>query len=58
MQTTRETCKRCKGTGIEWVMLGEEPEKDVCSVCDGTGVVDIDEDAGPCFVDDSQQLGD
>jgi len=23
-------CKECKGTGIAWFMVGDEPEKDAC----------------------------
>ena len=37
-------CGRCKGTGVEWVMIGRdvpEPDKDVCSYCDGEGVIDV-----------------
>lgn len=38
-------CPRCKGRGVEWFMLGSkgaepEPEKDVCSRCDGVGEID------------------
>ena len=36
-------CPRCKGTGIEWVMIGPEPEKDCCSWCDGEGKVEESE---------------
>ena len=41
-----EKCKRCDGRGTEWFMLssqeGAEPSKDICSICDGEGVLKED----------------
>jgi hypothetical protein len=37
MEEYKEICKRCKGKGIEWVMIGPEPEKDLCPDCNGMG---------------------
>jgi len=44
-------CLRCKGTGWEWMVLGDEAVKDICPNCLGEGVVtepesSEDDDAG------------
>ena len=53
-------CPRCNGSGTEWFMMPgnergiPEPSHDVCSVCDGRGVV---EDEGGGEDDNSTAYG-
>lgn len=48
-----EKCLRCEGKGYIWVMIGEEPEKDICPACAGDGYIgeeDSFEDDNACEV--------
>ena len=33
-------CPKCDGTGVEWEMISNAPNKDACSFCEGKGKVE------------------
>jgi len=40
LKSTREKCRMCDGSGIKMTQFGEDDvNQDVCSNCDGEGVI-------------------